>query len=246
MQAVLVLLLLTQDAKGPSLSKVLSKTAKEKKYSFTITGGKSPVSGQVDNGGVHYISGSAEVAGKGAPTYANHEGKWVDVQSLLAAKLGGDDLARLARIPAPHSLVPRIAGTLARVSGDGISGFTGEITQIPHAKALAREPWIGLDDIQTASSLRAAVTILASEERVSKVEIQFTGTRIEMVNTGSYYGKPDPANPPTPPAANWQLGPDGYWYEGREKAINNTVMLEFSNYGSASMPEDLKKKFGIK
>lgn len=235
-----------QDGKGPSLSKVLSKTAKEKKYTFKIDGGASAISGTVDNGGVHYTSGSAEVAGKGAPTYANHEGKWVDLQSLLAAKVGGDELARLARIPPPHTLVPRVAGLLSRLSGDGLSGFSGEISQTPQAKVLAREPWIGLEEVQSASTLRASVSIFAADERVVKVEITFSGTRIEMVNTGSYHGRPDPNNPPVPPAANWQLGPDGYWYEGREKAIHKTVTLEFSNFGSASMPEDLKKKFGIR
>ncbi len=235
-----------QDGKGPSLSKVFSKTGKEKKYSFKIAGGASAIIGEVDNGGVHYASGSAEVAGKGAPTHANHEGKWMDLQTLLAAKIGGDELARLGRMPPPHTVVPRVAGMLSRISGDAQSGFTGDIVQIPQAKALAREPWIGLEEVQSASSLKASVAISVSDERVVKVEIQFSGTAIEMVNTGSYHGKPDPQNPPVPPVANWQLGPDGYWYEGREKAINKTVVLEFSGYGSASMPDALRKKFGIK
>jgi hypothetical protein len=244
--AVTVLTVSAQDGKGPSLAKVLAKTGKEKKFSFKITGGAEAISGEVDNGGVHYVGASAEVAGKGGVSHAMHDGKWVDVGGLIASKAPGyESVARLAQLSPPHTLVSRIASYVSGMQGDGNVGFTGEL-QTPQAKALAKESWIGNPDLTKASTLKASVAISAADERVVKVEIRFSGSMIEMTNTGSYYGKPDPENPPTPPAANWQLGPDGYWYEGKEKAVNVTVTLEFSNYGSATLPEDLKKKFGIK
>jgi hypothetical protein len=246
MKSLIVVLLLAQDGKGPSIAKVLAKTQKEKKYSFHITGGASAVTGEFDQGCAHYASGSEEVAGRGGVSSALHDGKWVDIQSLLAAKIGGDTLARLSQLQPPHVLVSRVVGLMTRLSGDGNSGFTGQIFQ-PQAGELAKEPWISHSDLRGASTLKSDVAISCdSEQRVSKIEIQFAGSKYELKKTGSYYGKPDPKNPPRPPASNWQLGPDGYWYEGQEKSVSVKIVLEFSGWGAASLPEELKKKFGLK
>ncbi|HLG42347.1 MAG TPA: hypothetical protein VI643_03195 [Planctomycetota bacterium] len=236
--------LIAQD-KPPNFGKVLSNTSKLKSYSFKISGGADSFTGEYEKGGAHYRAGGAEAAGKGAVSIARSGGDWASITSLIQVGEGGESLKRLAKLQPPHTIAQLLSSYLAKLDGDGLAGFSGEL-RLDAIPQLAQAPWIADDEIRGAGGLQGTVAISCKDGRVSKIEIQLSGTIVDWKRR-HYHGKPDPNQPPpTPPGQNWKLGGDGYWYEGDERSLSKTIKVEINDHDSASIAEDVRKKIGLK
>lgn len=231
--------------KPPTWAKVLSATSKLKSYSFKITGGADTISGEYEKGAVHYRAGGAEAAGKGGVSIARAGGAWTSISNLIQVGEGGETLKRLAKLQPPHTFPQLLANYLMKLDGDGYAGFTGQLRP-DQINQLVQAPWIADEEIGGAGGVQGHVAISCRDGRVSKIEIQLSGTIVDWTRR-HYHGKPDPSQPPpTPPGPNWKLGADGYWYEGRERSVSRNVKVEIDNHDSAALDEELRKKFGIK
>lgn len=244
----------SQTEKPPTLDQVLAKTAKQKQYSFTISGGAGAIEGEVERGAVHYRSGAVEVAGKSTITHAKVEGKWVSAVSAAAS--GDESLRRLVRLAQPHLIVVAVAREMAAVQGDGIVGFRGEIGP-PRSAAFAKEPWVDLPELQGAKDLRAQIALAVSEGIVSKMSVSLSGTKTEdrrtdqrvndnRGNRGGQGGMGGGGSPPRPPKPNWVAGSDGYWHELIDVPVSASVKIEFSGWGTARLSQEVREKLGIK
>jgi hypothetical protein len=111
---------------------------------------------------------------------------------------------------------------------------------------LVRTPWLESEDLLAAGGLQGRFAFSCSNGLVTKAEIQLSGTKVDWQKR-HYQGVPKQGDPPpTPPAQNWKLGPDGYWYEGIEKSVSVTVIIEFKDYGDAKISDDVRGKIGLK
>jgi hypothetical protein len=164
---------------------------------------------------------------------------------MVQAGEGGETLKRLCVLQPPHAFLSNVVGCAADLKGDGFAGFYGDL-QEEYAATLVTQPWIDLDSLKSAGSLKGRINIDVSDAKISGITLTFDGIIYERIQRW-YYGKPDPSKPPpTPPYPNWTLGADGYWYEPREKKVSGTVKIEFSNFDTAAIEQDLRKRLGLK
>lgn len=230
----------------PTLGKVLSNTSRLKSYSFKISGGAESISGIYEKPGLYYSAGGVEAAGRGGIRLGRVGDKWASISSLIQAGHGGESLKRLAQLQPPHILARAITAYVQRFEGDGFSGFRGEL--VPgNLRQLVQEPWIDDRELREAGGLRGSVSIDCTEGRISRITISVSGRKVEWKRR-AYHGrlrKGDP--PPTPPAPNWKYNPnDGYWYEGKEKSVDVRVEIEIREADTARIPDDVRKKIGMR
>lgn len=242
--AVLVTAAYAQD-KPPTWAQVMANMGKQKSYDFTMKGGPDGVDGTYEKGGVHYRAGGVEVAGKGGITHASTDGKWTSVSTLIQLGQGGETLKRISKLQPPHTIVPQVASFAKKVDGDGVQGFTGEFAQ-GNLSQLIRSPWLETEDLLACTGLTGRFAFSCSSGLIVKAEIQVQGNKVQWTKR-HYVGVPAKDQPPpTPPGQNWKLGPDGYWYEGVEKNVSVTVTIEFKDYGTAKISDDVRGKIGMK
>lgn len=236
--------LISAQDKPPTWGQVLSNMNKQKTYNFTLKG-PLDCSGTYEKGAVHYNGGGVEVAGKGGITHASADGKWTSVNTLIQMGQGGETLKKMARLIPAHQIVPQIAGFAKSITGDGFQGFSGELAP-GNISQLIRAPYLETQDLLESGGLQGRFAFSCNEGLIVKAEVQITGTKINWERR-HYQGVPKQGDPPpTPPAANWKLGPDGYWYEGNEKSVAVSLVLEFKDFGSAKIADDVRGKIGLK
>ncbi len=127
----------------------------------------------------------------------------------------------------------------------GAQGFSGPLAP-GNLSQLVRQPWLESEDLLASGGLSGRFAFSCNNGLISKAEVQLTGTKVNWEKR-HYVGVPKQGDPPpTPPAQNWKLGPDGYWYEGAEKSVAVTVVIEMKDYGSATISGDVRGKIGLK
>jgi hypothetical protein len=240
----LAALVLAQD-KPVGWQQVQTNMAKLKSYNFTLKGGPDDVQGTFEKGSIYIKGKEVEVAGKGSITHASADGKWTTVSMLQQMGKGGESLKRISKLVPAVDIINTIAQSARKVDGDSIKGFTGDFGQGILAK-MVRTPWLETNDLKSASKLDGSFAFSCAEGRVVKAELQIKGCKVEQERR-HYQGVPKPGDPPpTPPGPTWRLGNDGYWYEGVEKPITVNYVIELKDFGTAQIPDDVRKPIGLK
>ncbi len=241
--SVIIAFLMAQD-KPHNWQQVQTNLQKVKSYNFTLRGGPDEVDGIFEKGSIYMKSKGVEVAGKGSISHARADGNWTTPSMLQQMKKGGETLPRLVRITNAVDIILAIAQSARKIDGDAVKGFTGDFGQGILVK-LVRTPWLETEELKAASKLEGTFAFSCAEGKVVKAELQVKGFKVEQEKR-HYQGKPDPANPPTPPGPTWRLGNDGYWYEGVEKPIAVNLVVELKDFGTAQIPEEVRAKIGLK
>jgi hypothetical protein len=193
---------------------------------------------------MHVNAGGVEAAGKGGLRYARWDTGWVSLSALIQSGEGGETAKRMTRLQPAATVIKFLTGYIGRPEGDGFSGFSAELRQ-GNLSSLARAPWVDDEEIKNCGSLRGRVQFDVSDGKFTTVTLNLSGSYVDMVRR-HYYGQPDPNNPPTPPAPNWQLGPDGYWYEGQERSANCEIKIELSGFDEARIDDEVCKRIGLR
>lgn len=238
---VLVLSAILAQDKPVKWDQVSANMAKLKAYNFAMKGGPDDVEGTFEKGSIYIKGKGVEVAGKGSISMARADGNWTTVSMLEQMKKGGDILKRISKLTNPVDILTQIVQSAKKMDGDGVKGFTGDFGQGILVK-LVRTPWLETEDLKSASKLEGTFAFSCSEGKVVKAELQVKGDKVTQEKR-HYYGVVKPGDPPpTPPGPTWQLGRDGYWYEGVEKPIAVNLVIEFKDFGTAQIPDDVKSK----
>jgi hypothetical protein len=226
-------------------SDVHQKMIKLSSYNFTFSGGPDAFSGTFEKGSQHYKAEQVQVAGKGSLSQACADGKWTTLSMLMQMRKGDKTLKRLSQMVPPHDILGQVVQMAQKIDGDSIKGFKGEFGQGNMAK-LVRTPWMECEELHQGGRLSGSFAFSCDGVRVVSAEIQVKGVKV-VQEKRHYQGVPKPGDPPpVPPGPTWQLGRDGYWYEGVESPVSITLKIELKDFGTAKIPEDVRTKIGLK
>jgi hypothetical protein len=137
----------------------------------------------------------------------------------------------MSKIQPAHAIVSGLTSYMGPVTGSASTGFSADL-QPSSIRDLLKAPWFGHKDLDSATNLKGTVKFTVSGGLVSKVEIHVTGSEVQ--NQGNRAPNQPGRRMPPQPGRNTP----------RNRSGNVTITIEFADFGSAKLPEDVKAKIG--